>query len=80
MFIYEILRLIIIAVLLVYFIGSVCYLLSDKLNDAHIHDNQTFIKTFQLDIHNLWEKLIICCYFSLTMLSTVGYGDFYPVS
>jgi len=26
------------------------------------------------------ERLIVCCYFALTMLSTVGYGDFYPIS
>lgn len=26
------------------------------------------------------EKLIISCYFALTTLSTVGYGDLYPVS
>ena len=25
-------------------------------------------------------KLIISCYFALTTLSTVGYGDFHPVS
>jgi hypothetical protein len=27
-----------------------------------------------------YEKLIISCYFALTTLSTVGYGDYYPVS
>jgi len=26
------------------------------------------------------HKLIISCYFALTTLSTVGYGDYYPVS
>ena len=26
------------------------------------------------------EQLIVSCYFALTTLSTVGYGDFYPVS
>ena len=26
------------------------------------------------------HKLIVGCYFSLTTLSTVGYGDLYPIS
>ena len=26
------------------------------------------------------EKLVISCYFALTTLSTVGYGDYHPVS
>jgi hypothetical protein len=26
------------------------------------------------------SKIIISCYFALTTLSTVGYGDFYPIS
>lgn len=41
MFIYEILRLIIIAILMVYFIGSTSYLVSDKLNSAE--DTEYFI-------------------------------------
>jgi hypothetical protein len=28
----------------------------------------------------LYYKLIASCYFSITTLSTVGYGDLYPVS
>ena len=26
------------------------------------------------------SKLIISCYFALTTLSTVGYGDYYPIT
>lgn len=26
------------------------------------------------------KQLIISCYYALTTLSTVGYGDFYPIS
>jgi len=40
----------------------------------------TFVTFFNL--HNVpdWNKLIISCYYTLTTLATVGYGDFYPVS
>jgi hypothetical protein len=30
--------------------------------------------------YSKFERLIICCYFILTTLSTVGYGDFTPKS
>lgn len=26
------------------------------------------------------SRLIVCCYFALTVLATVGYGDYYPIS
>ena len=26
------------------------------------------------------RKLIICCYFTLTTLATVGYGDLFPIT
>jgi hypothetical protein len=28
----------------------------------------------------VFEKIVICMYYMLTTLSTVGYGDFYPYS
>ena len=28
----------------------------------------------------VYEKIVICMYYMLTTLSTVGYGDFYPFS
>jgi len=31
-------------------------------------------------IQDDYTKMIISCYFSLTTLSTVGYGDLYPIS
>lgn len=33
-----------------------------------------------LQVYNEGQKLIISCYFAITTLSTVGYGDLYPVS
>jgi hypothetical protein len=29
---------------------------------------------------NIWDRLIVCMYFALTTLATVGYGDFSPRS
>jgi hypothetical protein len=33
-----------------------------------------------LDKEDQTHKLIISCYYALTTLSTVGYGDYYPIS
>ena len=40
----------------------------------------TFINNFNLENENETKQLIISCYYALTTLSTVGYGDFYPIS
>ena len=44
-------------------------------------ETNTFIKNFMLDeVEDDMSKLAVSCYFALTTLSTVGYGDYYPVS
>lgn len=43
-------------------------------------DTETFVQRFIPDDMPLNERFVACIYFILTTLSTVGYGDFYPVS
>lgn len=78
MYSYKIFRLIVIAVIITYFVGCFWYLISDSLNEKG--DPNTFIKRFDLEERSDYDKLIISCYFALVTLSTVGYGDYYPVS
>lgn len=40
----------------------------------------TFIEYNAMNARDIVGKLTVSCYFALTTLSTVGYGDFYPVS
>jgi hypothetical protein len=47
--------------------GSSC-----EPEDINEENEGTYVSTF--------DRIIITCYFTLTTLSTVGYGDFYPVS
>ena len=53
-------------------------------HEAYTFDaaNNTFVLHFDLfdSKKSDFEKLCISCYFALTTLSTVGYGDFYPIS
>ena len=43
-------------------------------------NQSTFIKFNKMEEMDDIHKLIVSCYFALTTLSTVGYGDYYPVS
>lgn len=40
----------------------------------------TFIMYNQLHEKSTYQKVLISCYYALTTLSTVGFGDYYPVS
>ena len=77
MYVYKIFRLIIIAIIITYFVGCFWYLISSELNGNR---EDTFVKEFELEEESNFRKLIVSCYFALTTLSTVGYGDYYPVS
>mmetsp|Transcript_7942 Transcript_7942/g.7435 ORF Transcript_7942/g.7435 Transcript_7942/m.7435 type:complete len:160 (+) Transcript_7942:430-909(+) len=72
-------RLILQAIIITYFLGCLWYLLSDKLNPEGT-DN-TFVREFGLDrMNSLYDKFITSCYFILTTLAVIGYGDLYPIS
>lgn len=82
MYIYNIFRLVIISLMITYFIGCNVYFVSNEFNsDADIENMKTFILNFGIDEYQSdLHRLIVCCYYALTMLSTVGYGDYYPIS
>lgn len=79
---YKIVRLIIIAVIITYFIGCGWYLICTAMQNEN--DHNTFINYFGLgeteeDVGNE-HRLIVSCYYALSTLSTVGYGDYHPIS
>lgn len=55
--------------------------MSDQGNPtSDIEELNTWITANGIDKDSNLRQIIIACYFSLTTLSTVGYGDFYPMS
>lgn len=81
MYVFRIFRLVVIAFFITYFIGCFWYMISDNLNtDYDVEKRMTFVTFFNLEDEDNWRKLIISCYYTLTTLATVGYGDYYPVS
>ncbi|CAI2360541.1 unnamed protein product [Moneuplotes crassus] len=78
MYCLKILRLVAVAIVITYFIGCFWFFISNELH--HADNNKTFVKNFELDKEDSFRQLVVSCYFALTTLSTVGYGDYYPIS
>lgn len=78
-------KLMLIAVIATYFLGCFWFVMSSKQNDIFSifiseGEDVTWYTEFEIDTMNWSEQLITSCYFALTTLSTVGYGDLYPKS
>ena len=84
LYVYNVFRLIIIAIFITYIIGCITLFMSNDLNsDIDVEEGLTFSANFELgeySYHRYYAQLITICYFALTTLSTVGYGDMYPIS
>lgn len=76
--IYKIISLVISAAILTYFLGCFWYLLVSHESDNPSDDN--FFNNNYLWKEQFSRRLIICCYFVMTTLSTVGFGDYTPLT
>ena len=68
--------------MITYFIACFGYYISNELNsDFDQINGSTFVKYHGI-LEREWdsERFIVMGYFALTTLSTVGYGDLYPIS
>lgn len=80
---YQIFRLIVYAIIATYFTGCLWYIFVNIIQEQYNNEKekmQFFNHYFNIDEDDLSLKVIKSCYFMLTTLSTVGYGDFYPVN
>ena len=78
LYIYKIFRLIVIAIIITYFIGCFWWYFCNTQID--IQGQNSFIKFNDLGEEDEEFQLVVSCYYALTTLSTVGYGDYFPVS
>jgi Ion channel len=80
MYSYKIFRLIIIAVIIIYFAGCMWYLISANVNNTRDDLANSFITTYFTDrnITSNSDRLVIACYFAVSTLTTAGYGDYFP--
>jgi hypothetical protein len=85
LYLYNMFRLILIAVILTYFIGCFWFWISynqmDWFTDPEVALlSNTWYLEFGLENLSLRGQIVTSCYFALTTLATVGYGDYYPIS
>lgn len=80
LYVYKIIRLVIMAIIITYFIGCFWWYFCTITSDGD--DYKGFLKHFELTAEGVGKdrQLVISSYYALTTLSTVGYGDFYPIS
>jgi len=76
--VYKVFRLILLTVIITYFTGCAFYFISSFQSEGQA----TFITVNRLDTSQYTNiyKFITSCYFSITTLSTVGYGDLFPIT
>lgn len=76
--IFKVIRLILLTVIITYFTGCAFYFVSS----LRTQDNPNFLSSNNLDTEEFgnFYKFVTVCYFSITTLSTVGYGDLHPKS
>lgn len=79
---YKVLMLFIEAIVITYMVGCVWYFLVTNINTKEdIKKRLTFITKNDLDkITDLLQLVTISCYYAIATLTTIGYGDLYPVS
>ena len=89
--IFRVIKLALTTVFVTYLIGCFFYMISDLQRTDFTYEGPTFVwKYFLTDSDDneipkdqqigAGERLTACCYFAITTLSTVGYGDLTPQS
>ena len=76
------------AVALTYFIGATLFLISSRQDeffrqydaDDYKEGKGTLYAKFGFEEKSIFEQIVISQYYTLTILSIVGYGDYVPVS
>lgn len=81
---FKVVKLVIFILIVSYFMGMLWYIYCELTHDDTIVDPKGedlgFILKWNLDQKSNLEKAIIVTYWAFTTLSTVGFGDFYPIS
>lgn len=75
---YKLISLVVSAAILTYFLGCFWYLFVS--NESSDPNDDNFFNNNYLRNESYGRRLIICCYFVMTTLTTVGYGDYTPLT
>ncbi len=80
LYIYKIFRLLLIDLIITYFLAILLYIVADNFNPEGTAI--TFLHNGGYNMYDMsvYKRVVTCMYFIMTTLTTVGYGDFYPLS
>ena len=88
-YVFKIFRLFLTAIIITYLCGCIWYFIVVEFKEEGVQDEHgdyivepSFYYANNLDRANrtVDEKLVLSWYYSMTTLTTVGYGDYYPIS
>ena len=74
----KIIKIMLMLLAITYFFGCVFIFLTKEEDDHGILKN--WYKEFGFAEKTLFAKFVTSMYFNLTLLSSVGYGDLYPIN
>lgn len=76
---FKIWNLILITLTIIYFIGCTWFIISDNLNSDYNNEAMnTYVTYFGLESMPYdFDRFITSCYFAITTLAVIGYGDLY---
>ena len=87
MYTFKITRLFLAAIIITYFCGCIWFLVVNHYKDKGLVDDKgqvisepSFFYKFGMDKMPTSRQIIVSWYYSMTTLTTVGYGDYYPIS
>jgi hypothetical protein len=87
MYTFKITRLFLAAIIITYFCGCIWFLVVSIYKDPGQIDSKgevisepSFFYAFEMDKMATSRQIVVSWYYSMTTLTTVGYGDYYPIS
>lgn len=79
--VYSIIRLVMITIILIYFVGCLYYFGVKMLNTEADMATEGMANTFEVymqGVDNNFDKVAALLYFSMTTVAKIGYGDYFP--
>ena len=80
MFGYKIILQIVMAIVMTFAVGCIWYRIAVEIDLRQPKEANTFVRSWGFNDVDDQTKVFMACYYSLTTLSTVGFGDMYPVN
>ena len=76
----KMMRLIVFIMICTYFVGQYWYIFTLNIHEFSVNSFLDYGDNWNIIDQDLVRQTLISIYFAFTSLSTVGFGDYYPVS